>query len=116
MTIENLQKQVEELNEKISTLPETEENKVIIAGYKNRIELIERQIASIKNRDLAKEESEKLRREAEEKIEQARIGENDAIGYSKDIRIIQRQIKLNERSTRKASKKASSSSVQPKRA
>lgn len=48
MTIENLQKQVEELNEKISTLPETEENKVIIAGYKNRIELIERQIASIK--------------------------------------------------------------------
>lgn len=68
MTIENLQKQVEELNEKISTLPETEENKVIIAGYKNRIELIERQIASIKNRDLAKEESEKLRREAEKKL------------------------------------------------
>ena len=106
MTIENLQKQVEELNEKISTLPETEENKVIIAGYKNRIELIERQIASIKNRDLAMEESEKLRREAEEKIEQARINEKDAIEYSKDIRIIQRQIKLNERSTRKASKKA----------
>lgn len=106
MTIENLQKQVEELNEKISTLPETEENKVIIAGYKNRIELIERQIASIKNRDLAKEESEKLRREAEKKIEQARIDEKDAIEYSKDIRIIQRQIKLNERSTRKASRKA----------
>lgn len=106
MTIENLQKQVEELNEKISTLPETEENKVIIAGYKNRIELIESQIASIKNRDLAMEESEKLRREAEEKIEQARIDEKDAIEYSKDIRIIQRQIKLNERSTRKASKKA----------
>ena len=106
MTIENLQKQVEELNEKISTLPETEENKVIIAGYKNRIELIERQIASIKNRDLAKEESEKLRREAEEKIEQARIGENDAIGYSKDIRIIQRKIKLNEKSARKVSRKA----------
>ena len=106
MTIENLQKQVEELNEKISTLPETEENKVIIAGYKNRIELIERQIASIKNRDLAMEESEKLRREAEEKIEQARIGENDAIGYSKDIRIIQRKIKLNEKSARKVSRKA----------
>ena len=106
MTIENLQKQVEELNEKISTLPETEENKVIIDGYKNRIELIEKQIALIKNRNLAMEESERLRREAEEKIEQARIDEKDAIEYSKDIRIIQRQIKLNERSTRKASKKA----------
>lgn len=115
MTIENLQKQVEELNEKISTLPETEENKVIIAGYKNRIELIERQIASIKNRDLAKEESEKLRREAEEKIEQARIDEKDAIEYSKDIRIIQRQIKLNERSTRKASKKAKVCRIRRKR-
>ena len=106
MTIENLQKQVEELNEKISTLPETEENKVIIAGYKNRIELIEKQIALIKNRNLAMEESERLRREAEEKIEQARIGENDAIGYSKDIRIIQRKIKLNEKSARKVSRKA----------
>ena len=106
MTIENLQKQVEELNEKISTLPETEENKAIIDEYKNRIELIERQIASIKNRDLAMEESKKLRREAEEKIEQARINKKDAIGYSKDIRIIQRKIKLDERSARKASKKA----------
>lgn len=106
MTIENLQKQVEELNEKISTLPETEENKAIIDGYKNRIELIEKQIALIKNRNLAMEESERLRREAEEKIEQARIGENDAIGYSKDIRIIQRKIKLDERSARKVSRKA----------
>lgn len=106
MTIENLQKQVEELNEKISTLPETEENKAIIDGYKNRIELIEKQIALIKNRNLAMEESERLRREAEEKIEQARIGENDAIGYSKDIRIIQRKIKLNEKSARKVSRKA----------
>lgn len=106
MTIENLQKQVEELNEKISTLPETEENKAIIDEYKNRIELIEKQIALIKNRNLAMEESERLRREAEEKIEQARIGENDAIGYSKDIRIIQRKIKLNEKSARKASRKA----------
>lgn len=106
MTIENLQKQVEELNEKISTLPETEENKAIIDGYKNRIELIEKQIALIKNRNLAMEESERLRREAEEKIEQARIGENDAIGYSKDIRIIQRKIKLNEKSARKISRKA----------
>ena len=43
MTIENLQKQVEELNEKISTLPETEENKAIINEYKNRIELIEKE-------------------------------------------------------------------------
>ena len=66
MTIENLQKQVEELNEKISTLPETEENKAIIDEYKNRIELIEKQIALIKNRNLAMEESERLRREAEE--------------------------------------------------
>ena len=106
MTIENLQKQVEELNEKISTLPETEENKAIIDEYKNRIELIEKQIALIKNRNLAMEESERLRREAEEKIEQARIGENDAIGYSKDIRIIQRKIKLNEKSARKVSRKA----------
>ena len=106
MTIENLQKQVEELNEKISTLPETEENKAIIDEYKNRIELIEKQIALIKNRNLAMEESERLRREAEEKIEQARIGENDAIGYSKDIRIIQRKIKLNEKSARKISRKA----------
>ena len=106
MTIENLQKQVEELNEKISTLPETEENKAIIDGYKNRIELIEKQIALIKNRNLAMEESERLRKEAEEKIEQARIGENDAIGYSKDIRIIQRKIKLNEKSARKVSRKA----------
>ena len=106
MTIENLQKQVEELNEKISTLPETEENKAIIDEYKNRIELIEKQIALIKNRNLAMEESERLRREAEEKIEQARIGENDAIGYSKDIRIIQRKIKLDERSARKVSRKA----------
>lgn len=106
MTIENLQKQVEELNEKISTLPETEENKAIIDGYKNRIELIEKQIALIKNRNLAMEESERLRREAEEKIEQARIGENDAIGYSKDIRIIQRKIKLNEKSARRVARKA----------
>lgn len=106
MTIENLQKQVEELNEKISTLPETEENKTIIDGYKNRIELIEKQIALIKNRNLAMEESERLRREAEEKIEQARIGENDAIGYSKDIRIIQRKIKLNEKSARRVARKA----------
>ena len=68
----------------------------------DRIELIEKQIALIKNRNLAMEESERLRREAEEKIEQARIGENDAIGYSKDIRIIQRKIKLNEKSARKA--------------
>lgn len=105
MTIENLQKQVEELNEKISTLPETEENKAIIDGYKNRIELIEKQIALIKNRNLAMEESERLRREAEEKIEQARIGENDAIGYSKDIRIIQRKIKLNEKSARRVARK-----------
>ena len=30
MTIENLQKQVEELNEKISTLPETEENLLLM--------------------------------------------------------------------------------------
>lgn len=106
MTIENLQKQVEELNEKISTLPETEENKAIIDEYKNRIELIEKQIALIKNRNLAKEESERLRREAEEIIEQARIGENAAIGYSNDIRIIQRKIKLNERRARKVSRKA----------
>ena len=106
MTIENLQKQVEELNEKISTLPETEENKAIIDEYKNRIELIEKQIALIKNRNLAMEESERLRREAEEKIEQARIGENDAIGYSKDIRIIQRKIKLNEKSARRVARKA----------
>src|SRR5574344_1297353 len=106
MTIENLQKQVEELNEKISTLPETEENKAIIDGYKNRIELSEKQIALIKNRNLAMEESERLRREAEEKIEQARIGENDAIGYSKDIRIIQRKIKLNEKSARRVARKA----------
>lgn len=106
MTIENLQKQVEELNEKISTLPETEENKAIIDEYKNRIELIEKQIALIKNRNLAKEESERLRKEAEKKIEQARIGENAAIGYSNDIRIIQRKIKLNERSARKVSRKA----------
>lgn len=106
MTIENLQKQVEELNEKISTLPETEEYKAIIDEYKNRIELIEKQIALIKNRNLAIEESERLRREAEEIIEQARIGENAAIGYSNDIRIIQRKIKLNERSARKVSRKA----------
>ena len=106
MTIENLQKQVEELNEKISTLPETEENKAIIDEYKNRIELIEKQIALIKNRNLAMEESERLRREAEEKIEQARINKKDAIGYSKDIRIIQRKIKLNEKSARKVSRKA----------
>lgn len=106
MTIENLQKQVEELNEKISTLPETEENKAIIDEYKNRIELIEKQIALIKNRNLAKEESKRLRREAEEIIEQARIGENDAIGYSNDIRIIQRKIKLNERRARNVSRKA----------
>lgn len=106
MTIENLQKQVEELNEKISTLPETEENKAIIDEYKNRIGLIEKQIALIKNRNLAMEESERLRREAEEKIEQARIGENAANGYSEDIRIIQRKIKLNERSARKVSRKA----------
>lgn len=103
MTIENLQKQVEELNEKISTLPETEENKAIIDEYKNRIELIEKQIALIKNRNLAKEESERLRKEAEKKIEQAK---NAAIGYSNDIRIIQRKIKLNERRARKVSRKA----------
>lgn len=99
MTIENLQKQVEELNEKISTLPETEENKAIINEYKNRIELIEKQIALIKNRNLAKEESKRLRREAEK-------NENAASGYSEDIRIIQREIKLNERSARKVSRKA----------
>ncbi len=99
MTIENLQKQVEELNEKISTLPETEENKAIIDEYKNRIELIEKQIALIKNRNLAMEESKRLRREAEK-------NENAASGYSEDIRIIQREIKLNERSARKVSRKA----------
>lgn len=99
MTIENLQKQVEELNEKISTLPETEENKAIINEYKNRIELIEKQIALIKNRNLAMEESKRLRREAEK-------NENAASGYSEDIRIIQREIKLNERSARKVSRKA----------
>lgn len=99
MTIENLQKQVEELNEKISTLPETEENKAIIDEYKNRIELVEKQIALIKNRNLAMEESKRLRREAEK-------NENAASGYSEDIRIIQREIKLNERSARKVSRKA----------
>ena len=99
MTIENLQKQVEELNEKISTLPETEENKAIINEYKNRIELIEKQIALIKNRNLAMEESKRLRREAEK-------NENAASGYSEDIRIIQREIKLNERSARNVSRKA----------
>lgn len=99
MTIENLQKQVEELNEKISTLPETEENKAIINEYKNRIELIEKQIALIKNRNLAMKESKRLRREAEK-------NENAASGYSEDIRIIQREIKLNERSARKVSRKA----------
>lgn len=99
MTIENLQKQVEELNEKISTLPETEENKAIINEYKNRIELIEKQIALIKNRNLAMEESKRLRREAEK-------NENAASGYSEDIRIIQREIKLNERRARKVSRKA----------
>lgn len=108
MTIENLQKQVEELNEKISTLPETEENKAIINEYKNRIELIEKQIALIKNRNLAMEESKRLRREAEK-------NENAASGYSEDIRIIQREIKLNERSARKVSRKAKVCRIRRKR-